>query len=348
MSLRHRARRRSAATATVVALTSVIGTLLGSAPADAAVPTAPVTLPAAIEPMPAYQPQSFCDPVDKPGVVAFGRLLTATYPHTSVVDISRSCGSERGTSEHKDGRALDWGVNVANATQRGQAQSLLRWLFAPDAAGDPHAMLRRLGIMYVIWNKHIWGAWSGRWEPYACSGVTACHMDHMHFSFDWAGARKLTSFWTGVVAAPTPAPRYLYTSRAFPQVVSVSSRRAGVTTPFALLAGAHYRFTVAGTYRTDAVATDRADAECSTHNGVTWTDRAPADASTSTGLLDLSVGNHRYWRPVVDTGTGCNRATHTYVRTLTFPTTAPVRLAVNDPDRSDDAGSLTVTVQRVG
>jgi hypothetical protein len=52
--------------------------------------------------------------------------------------------------------------------------------------------------MYIIWNKKIWGAYasSAGWRPYSCSGVTGCHQDHVHFSFNWAGARAQTSFWS--------------------------------------------------------------------------------------------------------------------------------------------------------
>jgi hypothetical protein len=63
-------------------------------------------------------------------------------------------------------------------------------------------MARRLGIMYIIWNKQIWGAYSAGsgWRPYSCSGVTGCHQDHVHFSFAWNGAMKRTSYWTKSVA----------------------------------------------------------------------------------------------------------------------------------------------------
>src|SRR5436305_4170716 len=113
---------------------SVIAMLGIAAPSAAAVvtpsPAAPVVLPSTIEDMPSYQPQTFCDPVDKPGAVALGALLTATYHDTSVVDISRSCSSETGTSEHKDGRALDWGAYYKNTQQVAEVHAVFAWLFA--------------------------------------------------------------------------------------------------------------------------------------------------------------------------------------------------------------------------
>jgi hypothetical protein len=336
----------------LVALVAALGTAAGATPAVSAAvlpatPSLPVTLPAAVEDTPAYQPQTFCDPRDKKGVVAFGRLLTTTYPDTTVVDISRGCTSESGTSEHKDGRALDWGVSYKNPAQVKEVQAVFGWLFAKDASGTPNAMLRRLGIMYIIWNKKIWGSWSQSWQDYSCSGVTACHQDHVHFSFDWAGALGKTSFWTGQVAGFVPPPTYVYTSRSFAQVAQVSSRAASVTTPFLVQPGLPYKLTVTGTYRPSADPLARADAECSTRDGKTWTSLADGDTSSGTGRLDLWVNGHRAWSPTPSTGGGCNTATHTYTRTLTFPTKVPLQLSIADPTHGDDHGSLSVTIQRV-
>jgi len=335
------------------ALSLSVSTMLGLASAPAAAvtprtPAAPVAVPAAIEDMPSYQPQSFCDPIAKPGVVALGALLTTTYPDTSVIDIARSCPSESGTSEHKDGRALDWGAYYKNPQQVAEVQAVFAWLFAKDAQGNPNAMLRRLGIMYIIWNKQIWGTWSQSWQPYSCSGVTACHQDHVHFSFDWAGALKKTSFWTGKVAAPMSAPDYVYTSTAFPQIVTVGSKRTSrVVTPFRVQAGLRYKLTVSGTYRYAAATTSRADAECSTTDGKTWRALAAGDTAASTGLLDLWVAGHRAWVPTSSTGGGCNATGHSYQRFLTFATTAPLQLWISDPIHADDSGSLKVVIQRV-
>jgi hypothetical protein len=349
MSLLRSARRaRFGALAGATALVSVALTTDGMPAASAAValPHAPVALPSSIEGMPDYQPQTFCDPVDKPGPKALGALLTATYQDTSVIDISRGCTSESGTSEHKDGRALDWGANVKNAQQVKEVQTVFSWLFAKDAAGNPDAMLRRLGIMYIIWNKQIWGSWSQKWEPYSCSGVTACHQDHVHFSFDWAGAEKKTSFWTGRTVGYVAPPTYTYTSASFPQVTKVNATSSDDPTPFQVKTGLSYRFTVTGTYHYGKAATQLADAECSTTDGKTWKPLAVGDTSTMSGLYDLWVNGHRAWVPSPANASGCS-STHTYTRTLTFGATAPVHLRVSDPTHGDDSGSLKVTIQRI-
>ena len=141
---------------------------------------------------------------DKPGPIAFRDLLLATYGTvvgglTVQNGITRPCDAT--ISEHAEGRALDWGMDYRNATMHADGKAVLKWLFATDKYGNKDAMARRLGIMYVIWNKQIYGSWTDYAPaPYTCgTDPTACHVNHMHFSFDWAGARAQTSFFTGKV-----------------------------------------------------------------------------------------------------------------------------------------------------
>ena len=227
------------------AFVAVLSVLLGSAaPALAAPPATPSPLPAAIE---AYQPyvgQKVCDPVAKPGVRAFSSLVLNAYRDTTSLGIVRDCGIG-GASEHKEGRAWDWGVSAYNAKHVAEVNELLTWLMATDKAGNPRAHLRRLGIMYVIWNKKIFKAYSpaAGWQPY--TGASP-HTDHVHFSFGWAGARKTTSFFDGTVAAvdygpggapapsapkpaPTPAPAPVVRPVASPDNLKVLSRYGSTT-----------------------------------------------------------------------------------------------------------------------
>lgn len=215
-------------TLTTAALTAtVLGALGGAAPAPAAATTValgprvtmgptvmmgPATTTAPPLPVPpagraatsledgtTYTPSNTCDPHLKPGVTMFAALVLATYPGTGTASGARRCLVESTVSEHTDGRAWDWSVSVSNVTQARQASSLLTWLLKTDAAGRRAANARRLGIMYIIWNKRIFGLYdvAGGWKAYACIGVTACHQDHLHLSFNWAGARGVTSYWTG-------------------------------------------------------------------------------------------------------------------------------------------------------
>lgn len=176
------------------------------APAQAAVPVPPTPsgLPVAAEALQSYVGQTLCDPVAKPGLTAFRSLVLGTYAGTKDLGIIRDCGSG-GQSEHKEGRAWDWGVSVYNSTQKAQADTLLAWLLKTDANGNKYAMARRLGIMYIIWNHQMWRAYRADdgWQPY--SGTNP-HTDHVHFSFGWSGAKKATSYWTKTVAAFDPGP----------------------------------------------------------------------------------------------------------------------------------------------
>ena len=175
-------------------------------------PTRP--LPGGLDVYVPYQGQTICDPVARPGVLAFARLMTSHYGMGSTALIGRTCGS--GPSEHYDGRAWDWMLNVDNPAQEAVAQSVLNWLTAPDANGVQGAMARRFGIMYIIHNRKMWRAYATDrgWAPY--TGVSP-HTDHIHFSFNYDGAAGRTSWWTGVptrsylttlppAAATLPAP----------------------------------------------------------------------------------------------------------------------------------------------
>lgn len=160
-----------------------------------------------IERLAPYVPQSTCNPTAKIGTRSLLALLERRYPGTGSDGISRAC-SIGGRSEHKEGRALDWAVNYNNATQRAQAASAINWLLKKDKMGRPYANARRLGVMYIIWNRQIWSADKRAWRPY--NGASA-HRDHVHISLSWAGALAKTSFWTGkvirtTVAAPTVSP----------------------------------------------------------------------------------------------------------------------------------------------
>ncbi len=146
-----------------------------------------------------YVAQSTCDPVAKAGVLDFRALVLRSYPQTGDDGIVRACDIG-GTSEHKEGRAWDW--HVSANTQSATAADLLGWLLATDRYGNRNALLRRLGIMYIIWNGQIFGAYAAEegWRPYPCGGSTGrdCHTTHVHFSFSWDGALRQTSWWTGV------------------------------------------------------------------------------------------------------------------------------------------------------
>ncbi|MEO5680804.1 MAG: hypothetical protein ABIS47_14175 [Acidimicrobiales bacterium] len=189
-----------------LALALLVGSVVVAAPVAEAAPAAP-GFGATIEPLAAYVGQEICDPPAKPGASAFRDLVLRAYPGTTSLGISRDCAIG-GRSEHKEGRGWDWGVNAQDPAQMGQANDLLSWLLAPDQYRNAFAMARRLGIMYMIWNRQIWRAYAPDlgWQPY--SGPNP-HTDHVHFSLSWDGAWARTSWYIPLLPiAPTPALRF--------------------------------------------------------------------------------------------------------------------------------------------
>lgn len=179
----------------------------GAAPANAE--SAPDTprFPEDIEPYPEYDGQSTCSPAAKRGMTAFMNMIMQAYPGTTSYGISRDCGIG-GTSEHKEGRAWDWANDATSAAGRRRVANLMRWLFATDQYGHRHAMARRLGIMYIIWNRQIFRMYrpGDGWTAYTGSSP---HTDHVHFSLTRRGGNKRTSFWTMQLDGPPtdPPPR---------------------------------------------------------------------------------------------------------------------------------------------
>jgi hypothetical protein len=158
-----------------------------------------------IEPYAPRTRQEVCDPTAQAGVEDFRDLVLATYPDSRDGGITRAC-SIGGRSDHKEGRAWDWMLDARDPEDAAAAHEVLEWLLATDEAGADHAIARRLGITYVIWDGRIWsssrpGSWRGYRGPHP-------HDDHVHFSFGHAGAAGDTSFfddvWEPEVGAPYP------------------------------------------------------------------------------------------------------------------------------------------------
>jgi hypothetical protein len=172
---------------------SLVPALTPDAPAFAAYP---------LEGLASYDPQRTCTRKPKLGTVELGEYLVATYGGSGGA-VNRACSSG-GTSEHKDGRALDWTLNAAVPADRALAEEFLDDVLAPDASGQPAALARRMGIMYVIWDDTMYAAWDGfaprRYLSSGCRSVRKCsptlrHRDHVHVSMSKAGAKARTSFY---------------------------------------------------------------------------------------------------------------------------------------------------------
>jgi hypothetical protein len=109
-------------------------------------------------------------------------------------------------SLHAEGRAIDWHLDHANATDRAAAKKLIALLLAPDRDGNEMALARRMGVSEIIWNCSYWGGWGTSFSKYRyCYDAkgrrkkhlnrTQAHMNHMHIGLNRKGAAAKTSFW---------------------------------------------------------------------------------------------------------------------------------------------------------
>lgn len=223
MTLPARTMPKLAARAAAGALTSVVAvsTAVALAPmAQAATtiptPQAPTGLPSTVEGFAPYVGADSCDGIAKPGTVALEQLLSRTYPGIGYSD-TRTCGTDAiiSTSEHYDGRAIDWNVTVRQADSKKLGDAFVQWAVGKDAQGVAGGNARRLGISYLIWNNKQWVSWNSGagWQPYNnCANLPGtgydgfCHRNHVHITLSWAGAMKRTSWWTKQVAANDYGP----------------------------------------------------------------------------------------------------------------------------------------------
>jgi hypothetical protein len=227
----------------------------------AGLPT-PTASAAAVEDYAAYDGQTTC--VDKvlPGTDFLLRLLVRQHPGTRYASALRACSSS--TSEHQDGRALDWGVDADDPREKALADAWLEKIFATDKRGNPHALARRMGIMYVIWDDHIYRAYD-RQEPFRKDLYTTCqprnkcskttrHRDHVHVSLSRAGAAAQTSFYRArnVPSVPVlyPGTKQLDPVSTAEVTFQVPAKGSTVKTDFKLARGVPYRIVADGLVRT--------------------------------------------------------------------------------------------------
>ena len=107
-------------------------------------------------------------------------------------------------------------MNAGSAGDRCRVQALMNWLFATDARCNHYARARRLGVMYIIWNRRMFRMYDTDrgWAPY--SGPSP-HTDHVHFSLTRAGGAGRVSFCGPTFRAPagwTPSSAGSATSRS--------------------------------------------------------------------------------------------------------------------------------------
>jgi len=139
--------------------------------------------------------------VEQPGVVDFKKFIMAAYPGTANGGIHACTGGE-----HGEGRAWDWMLDAYSQTDMAKANAVLDWLLAPDAVGHPHAMARRIGLKYIIWNRRFLSLIDGESHSWVAYTGTNPHTNHIHFSFSWPGARRETTWYrAGTTNVSSPA-----------------------------------------------------------------------------------------------------------------------------------------------
>jgi hypothetical protein len=153
-----------------------------------------------------YDPATHCAPKPKPGMVALVSWLDRHALGVSWGTYRCERWGAHEASLHAENRAVDWHLDVGQPTDRREARRLIELFLAPDRAGTPHALARRMGIEEIIWDCSCWAAGMTEFEAYApclskhgnlrqAVDPTIAHRNHLHIGLSKAGAARRTSFW---------------------------------------------------------------------------------------------------------------------------------------------------------
>ena len=150
-----------------------------------------------------YEAQTTCVKRAQPGTRELAGWIERRFDGGNAVTSVRACSG--GASEHKDGRAIDWSMDATRAGDRAEVERFLRKLFKADSDGEEDARARRMGVMYVIWNDHMYASYRDEFAPSdylssSCKRKRDCsktlrHRDHVHISLSKAGGRAETSWY---------------------------------------------------------------------------------------------------------------------------------------------------------
>lgn len=372
------ARRMSAAV--VVVLTLILGTLVAGSVGPTTTRAEALGWSPLVDPPAEYVGQQECTKAPAPGTVELARWLTRTYPKTGSMGMMRACGSG-GRSEHKDGRAFDWRADVTRKAQRRSAYRFIRRALATDAHGNPNALARRMGIMYLIYDDTIWSSYRGfqprRYLHSACKSLKKCsktlrHRDHVHISLGLAGAAGQTSWYRsrGVTSRPVlhPGTHELDADATAVTGLSVPANGTTTTSSFVLRAGVTYRIVATGTVRHpgagDANCTAGASGYALTPRGPVvvppggdggwgdwgdwgsdWSDEGSDHADSPWASATPETRGLLVNGELRWEGTGC-QADHTYEAWFTPAVRQRLQLRYADPVPGDNTGAFSVYVAR--
>lgn len=261
-------------------------------------PVATRALPALVDARPGYVGQNSCDPIDKPGATAFARLMTSTYAAGNA-GISRWCNAAQ--SEHLEGRAIDWMLDSGKSDQKRVGDAAVAWLTANNGENA-----RRLGVMYLIWNRQMWRAYAPErgWQAYTGANP---HTDHIHTSLTWDGAMKRTSWWTGSsVTSPDLGPCRVYAGSPAP---IYSARRTGSCRVAVQAPASSYPVFVPGQSSSTIAVAQKALAITADGSFGYGTRRAVLDYQARQGLARTGVLDKGTWVKLVPSSATPNRTT---------------------------------------
>ena len=189
--------RRALAAVLSSALVSVVSPALVTswAPVASAYTEAP-------EDYASYQPENACRDRPRAGTRQLAAWINKGFGGGAAVASLRRC--DRSTSEHQDGRAIDWSMDARRKVDRREVRRLLDRLFAAEKGDEAHALARRMGIMYLIWDDQMYSAYrTGGADHFerrdygcGCGSTTQRHRDHVHISLGLPGGRGATSWYT--------------------------------------------------------------------------------------------------------------------------------------------------------
>jgi hypothetical protein len=149
-----------------------------------------------------------CTPkASRPGMLALQRWLETNARGVFWGSYRCEKWGKGQASLHAENRAIDWHLDASNSADRRAAERLIRLLLAPDAAGNPQALARRMGVEELIWDCGYWGAGMTQFTEYRpCYGKrgkrkrklnkTVAHRDHVHIGMTKRGAAARTTFWS--------------------------------------------------------------------------------------------------------------------------------------------------------
>jgi hypothetical protein len=153
-----------------------------------------------------YDPARRCRSAKRAGIVKLTAWLEANVRGVFWGSYRCEKWGKGSASLHAENRAIDWHLDASSKADQRAANKLFRLLLAPDAAGNPQALARRMGVQELIWDCGYWGAGMSDFREYSVCysrrgklrkkvDVTTAHRDHVHIGMTKDGASARTSFW---------------------------------------------------------------------------------------------------------------------------------------------------------